>query len=216
MLKNFLVALQALGTPDLALAHQKYHKSSRSHWGVTNPDKRKLISGVVKELPEADLIKFSQELWETNLFDPMICAALILTEKKVKPCTKLWKTIVRFLKDVDGWALEDTLAHAAWKCILADETLLDEVETWTKHSDFWMRRAALVYTLPYAKPGKNPERSLKWAASYVNDREWFIQKAIGWWLRVLSEHNPKRVLKFVREHEQQLMYVAKKEAQRKI
>ncbi len=216
MLKKFLLDLQSLGTSTGAIAHQKYHKSSRTHWGVTNPDKRKLISGLIKQLPEEGLIKFSQELWETSLFDPMICAALILEDKKVKPSPKVWSAIVRFLKDVDGWALEDTLAHAAWKCILANEVLLDEVETWTKHSDFWMRRAALVYTLPFAKPGKNPERSLQWASSYVDDREWFIQKAIGWWLRVLSEHNPKRVLEFVKKHESQLMYVAKKEATRKI
>ncbi len=216
MLKNFLIDLQSLGTPARAIADQKYHKSSRIHWGVTNPDKRKLISGLIKEVSEENLLKFSHELWETNLFDPMICAALILSDKKVKPSPKLWKTVVRFLKEIDGWALEDTLAHAAWKCILTDEALLDEVETWTEHPNFWMRRSTLVYTLPYAKPGKNPERSLKWASGFVEDREWFIQKAIGWWLRVLSEHNPKRVLVFVRAHASKLMYVAKKEAQRKI
>ena len=41
-----------------------------------------------------------------------------------------------------------------------------------------------------AKKGRNPERSLKWAAGMVDDRQWFIQKAIGWWLRELSKHNP--------------------------
>ena len=34
---------------------------------------------------------------------------------------------------------------------------------------------------------------LGWASRYADDREWFIQKAIGWWLRTLSKHNPNRV-----------------------
>jgi 3-methyladenine DNA glycosylase AlkD len=35
---------------------------------------------------------------------------------------------------------------------------------------------------------------------HVADREWFIQKAIGWWLRELSRRNPKRVRRFLNEH----------------
>ena len=30
---------------------------------------------------------------------------------------------------------------------------------------------------------------LGWASLYAPDPEWFIQKAIGWWLRVLALHN---------------------------
>lgn len=116
----------------------------------------------------------------------------------------------------DGWALEDLLAHAAWKCILADEKKLDTLEQWTQHPNFWMRRAALVYTLPFAKPGRDPERMLRWASSYVSDPEWFIQKAIGWWLRVLGEHNPERVILFLSSHWENLKGVARKEATRKL
>lgn len=64
--------------------------------------------------------------------------------------------------------------------------------------------------------GQDPERMLTWASKYASDPEWFIQKAIGWWLRVLGEHNPERVLKFVQEHEGQLKGVAKREATRKL
>jgi 3-methyladenine DNA glycosylase AlkD len=94
--------------------------------------------------------------------------------------------------------------------------LLDEVEEWTHHSDFWMRRATLVYTLPFAKPGQDPERMLTWASGYASDPEWFIQKAIGWWLRVLGAHNPARVILFLNNNGHLLKGVAKKEALRKL
>lgn len=79
-----------------------------------------------------------------------------------------------------------------------------------------MRRAALVYTLPFAKSGKNPERMLKWASLYSTDPQWFIQKAIGWWLRVLGTHNPERVIQLLKAHSSALKTVAKREATRKL
>lgn len=83
---------------------------------------------------------------------------------------------------------------------MANQDRLDVLEEWTKHENFWMRRAALVYTLPFAKPYRNPERSLRLASLYSTDPEWFIQKAIGWWLRVLGDHNPEKVVVFLKSH----------------
>lgn len=212
----FLRELQRLGDTNRAITDQRYHKSSRVHWGVSVPACDKLTRLVCKDIPNKDLLSLAKDLWETNLFDPMVCAAKILSFPRLQPTEKLWATIRFFLNQVDGWALEDHLAHAAWKCILADKSLLNELEEWTKHSNFWMRRATLVYTLPFAKPGHNPERILKWASQYALDPEWFIQKAIGWWLRVLGEHNSDRVVLFLDEHWEDLKGVARKEATRKL
>lgn len=212
----FIRRLQELGNAERAIADQRYHKSSREHWGVSVPVCDKLTRTLCKGVGDKELIIQAKDLWETNLFDPMVCAAKILSFPRLKPSKELWETIRNFLQQVDGWALEDHLAHVAWKCILADRSLLDELEEWTRHSNFWMRRAALVYTLPFAKPGQNPERMLGWASMYVPDPEWFIQKSIGWWLRVLGEHNPERVVVFLDTHWKNLKGVARKEATRKL
>ncbi|MFI5342886.1 MAG: DNA alkylation repair protein [Chlamydiales bacterium] len=213
---SFLRELELLRNAQRAIADQLYHKSSREHWGVSVPQCDKLARTFSKKLTDIELLSLAKDLWETNLFDPMVCAAKMVTLKRLHPSPALWQTILHFLKQVDGWALEDHLAHVAWKCILADESLLYEIEEWTKHHNFWMRRAALVYTLPFAKPNRNPERMLQWASSYASDPEWFIQKAIGWWLRVLGEHNPKQVSLFLYAHWEKLKGVAKKEATRKL
>ncbi|MDP1836528.1 MAG: DNA alkylation repair protein [Chlamydiales bacterium] len=216
MKAELLRELKSLEDPEKAIADQRYHKSVREHWGVSMPQCEKLVRLCSKDRTEAELISTAEALWKTDLFDPMMCASKILCLPRVKPSLFLWNTIKSFLKTVDGWALEDGLCHAAWKCILANTELLDDLEGWTKHPNFWMRRAALVYTLPFAKPGKDPERMLGWASSYATDDEWFIQKAIGWWLRDLGEHNPDRVLLFLKDHWTQLKTVARKEATRKL
>lgn len=215
-IEPFLRELQQLGNAKRAHADQLYHKSSREHWGVPVPECERYARTISKGLSESELLALAKALWETNLFDPMVCGAKILNISRLKPSPALWQQIVNCLKQVDGWALEDHLAPIAGKCILADESLLDAIEKWTKHPTFWMRRAALVYTLPFAKPGRSPERMLAWAALYAPDPEWFIQKAIGWWLRVLGGHNPERVSLFLHAHWKDLKSVAKKEALRKL
>ena len=83
----------------------------------------------------------------------------------------------------------------------------------------WTRRAALVITLPWTKQN-NPkpadleirDRVLGWAAAYVPDRDWFIQKAIAWWLRELSKHDAPRVRSFLDRHGAAMKPFARKEA----
>ena len=116
------------------------------------------------------------------------------------------------LIDLDGWAVADNLASVASRCLLENSCWLDAVETWIENPHLWTRRAALVFTLPWAKEKRDPERMLGWAARLADDREWFIQKAIGWQLRELSKRDTKRVRRFLTEHNEELTGVAKREA----
>ena len=96
-----------------------------------------------------------------------------------------------------------------------------EVESWTTSSHLWTKRAALVFTLGWSK-GRHlspedharRERILGWAEGYADDPEWFIQKAVAWWLRSLSKHDPDRVRAFVDAHGPRMKAFARKEALR--
>lgn len=195
---------------------KSYHKSTREHWGIPTPHLDAVIKRYVRQHPVPTLLQLSHDLWQTQIFDLMLAGGRLLAQKNIPATDHLWRLITTYLNDVDGWALEDQLYHAAWKCLLHTPALLDEIETWTEHENMWMRRAALIYTLPYTKPGYDPERMLTWMGTYASDREWFIQKAIGWWLRELGQYNPQRVVQFLHTHWDELKGVARKEATRKL
>ena len=55
---------------------------------------------------------------------------------------------------------------------------------------------------------------LGWSSRLLPDREWFIQKAIGWQLRSLSKASPGRVRKFLSDHGGAVKGVARREATR--
>ena len=94
----------------------------------------------------------------------MTAAARIPGCPEITTSPELWEILDVSLEDVDGWALEDVLTPATWKGLLDDPAVLDTLESWTGHSDKWRRRAALIYALPYARQGHDPERVLSWTA----------------------------------------------------
>ena len=142
---------------------------SRPHWGIKMPQLDGVVKRHVKQHTTAGLLQLAQTLWDSGTFDLMMAAGRILGRREIPVSPRLWHTLDAWLDDVDGWALEDVLAPAAWKCLLDDPAVLDDMEHWTTHPGVWRRRAALVYTLPYAKPGHDPERVLTWAAGYAAD-----------------------------------------------
>ena len=214
--QQFVEEVLASADPVRAERDRKYHKSTRQHWGITMPQLDNVVKRHARRHPQEHLLRLASELWKSGIYDLMTAAARILGHREIDASPQLWQILDIWLDDVDGWALEDVLAPAAWKCLLHDPALLDDLERWTTHPDKWRRRAALIYTLPYAKAGRDPERVLGWAAAYAADPEWFIQKAIGWWLRELSRHDGPRVVRFLQSHWHQLQGVARKEAGRRL
>jgi 3-methyladenine DNA glycosylase AlkD len=87
----------------------------------------------------------------------------------------------------------------------------------------WTRRAALVMTLPWTKQNHPKpedlaarERVLDWAAVYVDEKHGFIQKAVAWWLRDLSKHDPARVQAFLDLRGETMKPYARTEASRNL
>ena len=214
--QQFMKEVLACADPARAERDRQYHKSTRQHWGITMPQLDHVVKRHAQLHPPEQLLQLASQLWNSGVYDLMTAAGRILGRREITASPELWNTIDGWLRDVDGWALEDVLAPAAWKCLLHDPAVMDDLERWTKHPDKWRRRAALIYTLPYAKRGRDPERVLGWAAAYAADPEWFIQKAVGWWLRELSKHDGPRVVQFLQSHWHRLQGVARKEASRRL
>jgi len=152
----------------------------------------------------------------------MVAAAKLLTQARIRPDdTAVWALIASWAEGFQGWAVADHASAAGARRLVADPSRLDHVEGWTRHPNMWTRRAALVMTLPWTRlTHPKPDevavrlRVLGWAASYVADRDWFIQKAIGWWLRDLSRHDPALVRDWMAEYGAGLKSFARKEALR--
>ncbi|MFN0114480.1 MAG: DNA alkylation repair protein [Paracoccaceae bacterium] len=164
-------------------------------------------------------IALAAALWATNIHEARVAAAKLLTQARIPNDAPVWHLIASWFSDFDGWAIADHACEAGRHRLVADPTRLDEVEPWTRSPHMWTRRAALVITLPWTRqnhPTAQDQairtRVLGWAAHYADDRDWFIQKAIAWWLRELSKHDAPRAAAWLAEHGPRLKPFARKEA----
>ena len=213
--------LLALENPERAAEAAAYHKAPRRYLGIPVPVLTDLATQWRADLSVEDRVTLADTLWQTDIHEARVAATKLLAQARIRPDSAVWSLIASWVPQFDAWALADHACDAGHRRLLADHTRLDEVETWTTHPNMWTRRAALVITLPWArmnnlKPQDQAirERALTWAAAYVPDRDWFIQKAVAWWLRDLSKHDPARTRAFLAEHGPAMKPFAAKESAR--
>ena len=211
--------LRAAGDAADAARAAAYHKAPRVYLGVRNPVIYEMVRRWRADLDVPGRVLLARDLWNSDVHEAMVAAANLLTQARIREDDAVWRLVASWVHGLDAWAVADHAAGAGSRRLVANPSRLDEVETWTGHENFWVRRAALVFTLPWAKQNfpkpherEARERILGWAAGYVEDREWFIQKAVAWWLRDLSKRDPERVRAFLGQHGEAMKAFARKEA----
>jgi 3-methyladenine DNA glycosylase AlkD len=214
-----IAALRAEADPVRAAQEAAYHKTTREVLGLRVPRITELATEWRQGMTVEDRVALADALWRADLHESRVAAAKLLTQARIRPDEAVWRLIASWVPQFDGWALADHASDAGARRLVADPTRLDEVEGWTTSQHMWTRRAALVMTLPWTRmnhPGAQDSairrRVLGWAAGYVTDRDWFIQKAVAWWLRDLSKHAPDLTRAFLADHGAAMKGFARKEA----
>jgi 3-methyladenine DNA glycosylase AlkD len=214
-----LETLEALANPARAAEMAAYHKAPRRYLGIAVPDIEPLVASWRAALDLPGRVALAGALWASNVHEARLAAAKLLTQARIRPDDAVWALFLSWVPDFDAWALADHACKAGERRVMADLSRLDTVETWTASPHLWTRRAALVVTLPLARLNHRKhhetaarDRVLGWAAGYTDDGDWFIQKAVAWWLRDHARHDPDAVRAFLDGPGQGLKPWARKEA----
>lgn len=213
-------ALRAHAEPGKAATMAAYHKVARPYLGVGNTEINALAAEWRHSLSLDDRLTLAAGLWESNIHEARLAAAKVLTQARIRPDdTPVWRMICGWVPDFDAWAIADHACLAGHRRVMADLSRLDEVERWTTSDHMWTRRAALVITLPLTKANHPSaaeaaarDRVLGWAAGYLDDTQWFIQKSVAWWVRDLSKHDVPRAQAFLDAHGARMKPFARAEA----
>lgn len=113
----------------------------------------------------------------------------------------------RFLRESRTWALVDDLAGSVVGPLIeraADATperageLTDTLDRWAADEDFWIRRSALLAHLLPLRAGRGDFAHFgRIADGMLDEREFFVRKAIGWVLRDTSRTRPELVFEWI-------------------
>ncbi|MDV7270096.1 DNA alkylation repair protein [Thioclava sp. A2] len=218
-LEDALYALEAWADADKAAEMAAYHKAPRRYLGIAVPAIDDMVGMWRERLDVAGRVALARGLWDSDIHEARVAAAKLLTQARLRPDADAWDLIAGWVPQFDAWAVADHAAKAGSKRLQADPARIETIAGWVHSDHMWSRRAAFVMTLPWTKQNHPKpedlairERVLGWADDLSQDPDWFIQKAIAWWLRELSKHDAPRVRAWLDEHGAALKPSARKEA----
>lgn len=191
--------LQAAADPDRAPEQQAYLKSDLTHLGVGAPATRAAVKSTLREqgpLGRDDLIAVVDSLWVVEVHERRLAAVEVLTESTtpLSVADAVW--LEGLLRACRTWALLDPLVIGVVGVLVdRDPSGWDPVvRRWAHDEDFWVRRAALLTHLPSLRRGEGDwDRFAVLADRLLEEREFFVRKAIGWVLRETAKRRPQLV-----------------------
>ena len=194
--------LRAKGTPERAAHEKAYLKSDLEHYGTSVPDIRSVAPAVVKARPEwghGEVVGLAEALWSGPVHERRMAAVELLTRCSDRLGVTDMPMLERLLRESRTWALVDGLAASVVGTVVAgDPAAADVLDRWATDDDFWVRRASLLALLvPLRKGGGDFDRFCRYADAMLDEKEFFIRKAIGWVLRDTARKRPAMVYEWL-------------------
>lgn len=220
-LAEIVTLLNGLADPERAVSEKKYLKSDLHFLGVSVPKIRKAAKDFAKDrhpLGRHDVLALAQAAWQTDIHElRSISIALLALRSSELAAADLLKLEAFFSK-------ANTWAHVDWLAISVAGPLVERyvsantrLKRWAKHENYWLRRAALLALLEPLRRGEGDFEAFEaYAVPMLEEKEFFIRKAIGWILREVSKKRPHLTVDFVNRHRGRLSGLSYREATKRL
>jgi len=194
--------LKAAGTPERAVNEKRYLKSRLTFFGASVPAMHKVVTAFHKADPGLDrgrLIAIVKEMWASDIHELHMAAVELLDVYSGLLEAEDMALIERMVRTSYTWAYVDSLAASvAGRLVEKHPRLARMLDRWAKDGDFWLRRSAMLALLLPLRRGKGDwARFVRYADSMLEEKEFFIRKAIGWVLRDTSRKRPELVHEYL-------------------
>ena len=189
--------LAAAGEPERAAQEKRYLKSSLAFHGTTVWQIERAVRAFTIEHPiggHDDLVALAEALWGEPVHERRMAAILMLERHRTMLGPADLPLLERLIRESRTWAYVDALAANVVGPVCAGAAgTSDVLDRWAADDDFWVRRAALLSQLRPIRDGAPLDRFLRYADAMLDEKQFFIRKAIGWVLREAGKHRPADV-----------------------
>ena len=191
-------ALSAAGTPERASREKRYLKSDLHFLGASVWEIRRAVKVVIdrEALDHDGLVALVSELWREPVHERRMAAVAALELRERVLGIADMALVEALLRDSRTWALVDGLAgDVAGSIAQRDPAGAGPIlDRWAVDPDFWVRRAAVLAELNPLRAGASFDRFARHADAMLDEREFFIRKAIGWVLREAAKRRAPEVI----------------------
>ena len=213
--------LGRLGDPARAVQEKRYLKSPFRFYGVAVPQIRAIARQFRRDyrhVPKEALWNLCWALWQGGYHEERALSMLLLAEYRSLLDYTDMPSLETMLRESVNWDQVDEISvHLVGSILQKDSRVLEYLKAWSVDNSFWMRRIALLSQLLLFRAGTGDrELFYSFARDMMEEREFFIRKAIGWVLRELARVEPEEVFRFVVENRARMSGVTFREATRRL
>ncbi|UOQ43232.1 DNA alkylation repair protein [Halobacillus salinarum] len=184
-------------------AMEAYMKHRFAFFGIKTPERKQLLKPLWKEY---------KDISETERLE----TAKLLFSKKEREChyaglALLERGANKSPRSAVGFYHELLKTHSWWDTVdmiaanlcgeyfrRFPEYLVPVTESWRSSTNMWVRRSSLLHQLSY-KEKTNEALLFSTVDLLKEEKEFFIEKAIGWALREYSKTEPERVINYLEQ-----------------
>ncbi|WP_075023924.1 DNA alkylation repair protein [Actinomadura madurae] len=200
-----LAELRAQADSSRAENEKRYLKSGLVHIGVPVPALRKVALSAVEAKPtREELLALARELWDVTdegrpVHEARVAAIEVLAKRAALLEPRDLGMAEALVRDSASWVYVDHLAEkVVGDLVVRHPDLATALDAWVADPYMWIRRTAVLALLRGVRTG-NPDlgRIDRFGDALIDEREFFIRKALGWVLRELSKKDPAWVTAWV-------------------
>jgi len=202
--RNRLAAgLRRKARPSKAVAAQAYLGSPVPVLGVAVPDLRAISSGIYKEhrdLEVDELNRLAASLWRESTFEEKALAIELMNRYAKRLDDASWRLLDGWAGEASGWGLCDWLGLGPVSTMVhARPARFREILRWTASKNPWRRRIAAYALRDFVFAGEL-DRPFQLLGRLLYDEEFWVQRAVGTWLRECWKKDPRLTEAFLRKH----------------
>jgi 3-methyladenine DNA glycosylase AlkD len=201
----FTRRLRRAGSAKRAIGEKAYLKSDLRFWGTSQSSIRTAVRDYCDTHPDltrADLRAIAETMYATDVHELRASAIGVLERDRETLDARDLPWLIAVVRKSQSWAYVDWIAPKVIGHVIArDPRARRRLAVWAKDPNFWVRRAALLAEHDALRAGGGDFALWsRLAASMLDEREFFIRKAIGWVLREVSKKRPELTYAFLRKH----------------
>ena len=210
-IEAIVLALRRVAEPARRASMAAYMRDQFEFLGVATPARRAAVKALYKgwqPSSETELLDIARTIWDCPEREYQYAAIDLLAMH----CDKLDIGHLPFLMDLvqsrSWWDTVDALASVIGKVLRYGHDGMDQA---IGHENMWVRRVAILHQLGW-RDKTNQTLLFSYSLQRAHEKEFFIQKAIGWALRDYARHNPQAVREFTSEERARLSPLSYREA----
>jgi len=211
------------GDPERAAGQQAYMKSTMPYHGITYPEIRSICRAVFREHPPQSSQDWKDtvlQVWRGATHREQRYAALELLGHK--PCRAYWgPELIDVLEEVivtgAWWDYVDQVAINMVGPLLSSypDRITPILRQWSVEESVWLRRSAILAQLKF-KERTDSALLFEFMEPSLEEKEFFLRKAIGWALREYSRTESDLVIDYIAVNRDRLSGLSRREGLRNL